>query len=101
MSAERVGIAVAFAGLAIIVSVIIPKIVWFGLLWVVVGSGIFFVNAKNNIRQNGIKGYVPSWLDEVLRRHDTVERLIVLLQSESFINKFVRLLSTSPPPCIR
>ena len=87
-----IGTSLLFAGLAIALYSIMPTSAWIGVVLGSVGVGIMFETQKSKMMRNGLKLYIPSWINEYLTRQDLIEHVVAKIRANDTIQKFIRLI---------
>ena len=79
------------AGIGLVLYSILPSMAWIGLFLAIMGSAVLFETQKTRFIRNGLKFYIPTWVNQYLTRHDLVEHLVRRIRENSAIQKVIRL----------
>ena len=86
-----IGSTLLFVGIAVVLVSIMPYTAWFGISLGMVGIMMVFETKKAKMMQNGLKLYIPTWVNEYLTRHDLIDHVVRKIRANDTIQKFMRL----------
>ena len=88
-----IGTSLIFGGFLIFLYTILPSTAWIGLIVICIGFVVTVDVYRGKILENGLKRYLPTWMNEYLTRTDIMDELVARLRNNGLFSKFARLMS--------
>lgn len=87
-----IGKFLLLCGLVTFVYAITPTLAWFGLFMSSAGIFVLADAYREKISREGLRSFIPKWMDDYLTREDMVDQLVHWIRDNGTISKIARLM---------
>ncbi len=87
-----IGKSLLLCGVATVVYAITPVLAWYGLMAAAAGVLFLFEFYRESVSRQGLRAFVPRWVDDYLTREDMLDELVCWIRDNGTISKIARLM---------